>query len=102
MRIPFLLFSIICFSLGCQETRKECHGDIVRIGRDSFEVKLEKHHVTASDFIRPVSVLDGINPKYQTTLENGQSFSSARQYIIGEEITFKIYVRIPQLPANHN
>jgi len=94
MRNWIWLLLIVCGLMGCFSNVREPEGAVVKLGSDNFAVRYDEHRVVRSEFIRPVSVLDQINPRWRITLENNQSFSSARSYTLGEQIVFKTYVRI--------
>ena len=80
--------------IGCSQNVQEKEGSVVKFGSDSFVVKYDEHQVVKSEFIRPVSVVDQINPRWRITLENNQTFSSPRSYNLEEKIVFKTYVRL--------
>lgn len=94
MRLWIWLLLIGCGVVGCSPNVREPEGSVVTFGSDNFAVKYDEHQVVRSEFIRPISVLDQINPRWRITLENNQTFSSARSYNLGEQIVFKTYVRI--------
>jgi hypothetical protein len=86
------LFAFVSCEIKGEEKKIERDGkEFVVIEGDKLGVVYEKHTVMSCERKEPNNIHEEMNLTYNVKLENGTSFTSRREYAMGDSIIYTIY-----------
>ena len=92
--IVIILIVIVGLTMLRSETRRTFkNGDIYVSGNDTFDVTVYEAKVTASEKMRPNSVLEEASPRWRNTTDMGQTFTSLSRVAVGSTQVYNILKR---------
>lgn len=84
----YLLSLIICLSLSCKSKSAYENGDVVVIGKDTFDVSVDTHRIVEVRRIHPRNILEESSPSYLIKTNLDSCYISQDHRKIGD---FQIY-----------
>ena len=67
--------------------------EFVILNNDTLGVLYEAHIVKSCERAKPIGIHEEMNPHFNVTLENGNTFKSKASYEIGDSIIYTIYTK---------
>lgn len=98
-KIIILLSAIIIIgviaSCNLNKPKKFTKGEqeFVILNNDTLGVLYETHIIKSCERAKPIGIHEEMNPHFNVTLENGNTFKSKASYEIGDSIIYTIYTK---------